>query len=66
VDSDIRFDESGMDTFFDPWVKPVFDPKSGEYDLGYYLPPTTSVGYLKLTIVYFFGRAHITQQKSKS
>jgi ABC-type cobalt transport system substrate-binding protein len=55
-----------MDTFFDPWVKPVFDPKSGEYDLGYYLPPTTSVGYLKLTIVYFFGRAHITQQKSKS
>jgi hypothetical protein len=31
--------ELGMDTCFDPWVKPESDPKSGGHGLGYYLIP---------------------------
>jgi hypothetical protein len=43
ADSDIRWisdpTEPGMNTFFDPWVKLVSDPESGEHGLGYYLQP---------------------------
>jgi hypothetical protein len=43
VDLDIRWmsdpTELGMDTCFDPWVKPESDPKSGGHGLGYYLIP---------------------------
>jgi hypothetical protein len=29
-----------IDTFLDPYIKPVFDLKLDEHELGYYLPPT--------------------------